>query len=276
MIRRHSGRCVTANGAAKASKAYRSASRLWTPPPRADGLTACRIWRAKYPASTCVVRSRAEHSDHPRHLLDRRHHRTVGFYLDDTPMQASSNAAQLSARGVFDPALFDLARVEVLARPQGTLYGSSSMGGTINVCDQSTRYRRPSRRAAARRSPTRTAAVPNVEQIGTVNLPLSDIAAARITAFYRTTMASSTATASTPQLSQYQSGAGGPRVIPKTPTGSGRGEIRGDPRPHRNAFGDFPGVPASAVVQYRRAAGKFHDLIQARDTAEPTTRNLAG
>src|SRR3984893_12755960 len=36
---------------------------------------------------------------------------TVGFYLDDTPIQASSNASQLSARGVFDPALFDLDRV---------------------------------------------------------------------------------------------------------------------------------------------------------------------
>ena len=33
---------------------------------------------------------------------------TVGYYLDDTPIQASSNAALLSARGVVDPALFDL------------------------------------------------------------------------------------------------------------------------------------------------------------------------
>ena len=56
---------------------------------------------------------------------------TVGYYLDDIPLQPSSNAALLSQRGAIDPSLFDLERVEVLRGPQGTLYGSSSMGGTV-------------------------------------------------------------------------------------------------------------------------------------------------
>ncbi|WP_233839928.1 TonB-dependent receptor [Dyella sp. 2HG41-7] len=56
---------------------------------------------------------------------------TVGYYLDDTPIAASSNAALLSTRGVIDPSVFDIDRVEVLRGPQGTIYGSSSMGGTV-------------------------------------------------------------------------------------------------------------------------------------------------
>ncbi|HLY56850.1 MAG TPA: TonB-dependent receptor [Stellaceae bacterium] len=56
---------------------------------------------------------------------------TVGFYLDDTPLTAPS-AAQ-NGKVVIDPALYDLNRVEVLRGPQGTLYGSGSMGGTIKV-----------------------------------------------------------------------------------------------------------------------------------------------
>ena len=55
---------------------------------------------------------------------------TVSIYLDETPFGSSSglvNGAVLA--GDFDP--FDLARVEVLRGPQGTLYGASSMGGVM-------------------------------------------------------------------------------------------------------------------------------------------------
>ena len=56
---------------------------------------------------------------------------TVGFYLDDVPLTAP--AAAQNGKVVIDPSLYDLNRVEVLRGPQGTLYGSSSMGGTIRL-----------------------------------------------------------------------------------------------------------------------------------------------
>ena len=56
---------------------------------------------------------------------------TVGFYYDDVSLTAPS--ASNEGKIVISPALYDLSRVEVLRGPQGTLYGSGSMGGTIKV-----------------------------------------------------------------------------------------------------------------------------------------------
>jgi iron complex outermembrane recepter protein len=56
---------------------------------------------------------------------------TVGFYLDEIPL--SPPALSQSGKVVIDPSLYDIARVEVLRGPQGTLYGSGSMGGTVKV-----------------------------------------------------------------------------------------------------------------------------------------------
>jgi len=51
------------------------------------------------------------------------------LYIDELPIQP----LEFTRRGVPDPEMFDIQRVEVLKGPQGTLYGSASMGGTIKV-----------------------------------------------------------------------------------------------------------------------------------------------
>src|ERR1700683_1253179 len=56
---------------------------------------------------------------------------TGGFYLDDVPLSAPASAQ--NGKVVIDPDLYDLNRIEVLRGPQGTLYGSGSMGGTIKL-----------------------------------------------------------------------------------------------------------------------------------------------
>jgi len=56
---------------------------------------------------------------------------TVGFYIDDVPLTGPAGAQ--NGHVVIDPTLYDLNRVEVLQGPQGTLYGASSMGGTVKL-----------------------------------------------------------------------------------------------------------------------------------------------
>jgi iron complex outermembrane recepter protein len=56
---------------------------------------------------------------------------TVGFYLDEVPLSPPTLAQ--AGKVVIDPNLYDVSRIEVLRGPQGTLYGSGSMGGTVKV-----------------------------------------------------------------------------------------------------------------------------------------------
>jgi outer membrane receptor protein involved in Fe transport len=56
---------------------------------------------------------------------------TVGFYLDDIPLAGPASAQ--NGHVVIDPDLYDLSRIEILRGPQGTLFGSGSMGGTVRL-----------------------------------------------------------------------------------------------------------------------------------------------
>src|SRR3984885_3669476 len=56
---------------------------------------------------------------------------TVGFYLDDIPLTGPASAQ--NGHVVIDPDLYDLSRIEILRGPQGTLFGSGSMGGTVRL-----------------------------------------------------------------------------------------------------------------------------------------------
>src|SRR5271156_6361800 len=56
---------------------------------------------------------------------------TVGLYLDDIPLAGPASAQ--NGHVVIDPDLYDLNRVEILRGPQGALFGSGSMGGTVRL-----------------------------------------------------------------------------------------------------------------------------------------------
>ena len=102
---------------------------------------------------------------------------TVGFYLDDTPLTAPANAQ--NGKVVIDPNLYDLNRVEVLRGPQGTLYGSGSMGGTIKLVPNAPNPAAFDASAEAILSGTDGGGLNHAQNV-MVNLPLGSTAAVRI------------------------------------------------------------------------------------------------
>src|SRR5262249_3635827 len=108
---------------------------------------------------------------------------TVGVYFDDVPFGSSSGLANAAiSAGDFDT--FDVARVEVLRGPQGTLYGASSVGGVLKYVPN-----RPSTERFEARFLASAHGVdhgdPGSSLTGMVNVPLSEKVAVRATGFYR-------------------------------------------------------------------------------------------
>ena len=102
----------------------------------------------------------------------------VGFYLDETAL--SSPASAQLGKIVIDPNLYDLNRVEILRGPQGTLYGSSSMGGTVKVVPNAPQLGVYAVSGETVVSVTGSGGGTNFTQNGMVNLPLGTEVALRL------------------------------------------------------------------------------------------------
>jgi outer membrane receptor protein involved in Fe transport len=101
----------------------------------------------------------------------------TGVYLDDIPLGAStSNGVGYQSLNVNT---FDLNRVEVLNGPQGTLYGATSLGGTVKYETNAPDLKDFEVEAGAQVSSTQHGHIDH-SYTGMVNLPVGDIAALRV------------------------------------------------------------------------------------------------
>lgn len=108
---------------------------------------------------------------------------TVGVYTNDVPFGSSSglaNGAILS--GDFDT--FDLARIEVLRGPQGTLYGASSLGGVLKYVANEPSMAGFESRVQATMEDVKGGDI-GYALAGVLNAPIAETAAIRASGFYR-------------------------------------------------------------------------------------------
>ena len=106
---------------------------------------------------------------------------TVGYYFNDTPVTTNYSAEA----GQIQPSYYDLARVEVLRGPQGTLYGASAMGGTIRLIFNEPELNKLDGKVSATLSDTEFGGW-NYEVDGLLNAPLvTDTMALRVSAYSR-------------------------------------------------------------------------------------------
>jgi iron complex outermembrane recepter protein len=97
----------------------------------------------------------------------------TGTYLGEMPLTSLNGLIGTSFNKV-DLKLVDMERIEVLRGPQGTLYGASSMGGTLRYIPNAPELGQTSSKVDVRYSHTDHAASDNKDIAATVNLPLVD------------------------------------------------------------------------------------------------------
>jgi iron complex outermembrane recepter protein len=93
---------------------------------------------------------------------------TVGIYIDEVSVTVKN-----TFNGAVQPKLFDLDRIEVLRGPQGTLYGASSMGGTIRFITKQPDLNTFSASASTDLSDTHHGGF-NHDEYGILNVPVID------------------------------------------------------------------------------------------------------
>ncbi|HEV2363491.1 MAG TPA: TonB-dependent receptor [Caulobacteraceae bacterium] len=148
---------------------------------------------------------------------------TTSFYINDTPVPMS-----------LDPRILDIAQIEILRGPQGTLFGASAMGGTVKITT---------------REPSTGGFEGSIDALGydmnhggggysisgSVNVPLAEGLAVRASAFY-----------------QYQPGfftvVFGPATYPPYP---GVAVPPGSPEGVRKRVGNNPEVGGSITLKYQ-------------------------
>lgn len=101
---------------------------------------------------------------------------TVGTYLDEMPITTIQGALDIHA--------YDIARIEALAGPQGTLYGASSMAGTIKIVTNKPDYSGTYGAVDMELNSVAHGDVGGVAQ-GFLNFKLSDRSALRVVGWYR-------------------------------------------------------------------------------------------
>jgi iron complex outermembrane receptor protein len=108
---------------------------------------------------------------------------TVGVMIDGVPYGPAAGADEITPPPDIDPG--DLARIEVLRGPQGTLFGADSMGGLVNFVTADPSTDRYSGRLEAGINHVQNGSELGYNFRASANIPLGDTFAVRVSGFDR-------------------------------------------------------------------------------------------